>query len=261
VSAARLQLALENKLTIAAMERSFRSKSCMVRSTEPIEVSTVARVNGMAWDKGLCVLAAKSNNLELLQWLHKNGCPWTIDEVAAAAVYANGIHTLKWLQSVEPEWSDSLKQKLLFAAAWLRVQRAEWPRSFVTVVENSDPDEDLQHECWSVSTVQWAMSNGCGWGAWKCSKLKPLLFQCAGTQENTEDAHNAAECTVEWCHKKRACQLFAWAHENGCPCTCEADAAAAVAVAAVAVAAQQQQQLEYYEMMQQLVEQHNMHGH
>jgi hypothetical protein len=123
-------------------------------------------------------------------------------------------------------------------ATWLRQQRAQWPRSFVELLDREDYDNMEDNDCWSVSAVQWAMSNGCGWGAWRCRDLKALLFQCEETQEHSDNAHNDAGCSVEWCHKKRAEQLSAWAHEHGCPCTCEAGAAAA-AVAAAAAAQQQ----------------------
>jgi hypothetical protein len=101
LTAAKLQLALANKLTVEALERSLRSRSCMVLSSEPTEVLTVARLHGMAWHKGLCLLAAKHNNLQLLQWLHSNGCPWSLNDVAAAAACADSADMLNWLHSVE----------------------------------------------------------------------------------------------------------------------------------------------------------------
>jgi hypothetical protein len=270
VTAARLQLALDNNLTIAALEGSRGAYFGMAYSAEPIKTLTVARLRGITWNQKWCRVAAQRHNLELLQWLHSNGCPWSIDEVASAAVYKDNVDMLKWLHSVGPEWSYELKQHLLFAAClcdhisiatWLREQRAQWPRSFVELLEREDYDEMYDNDCWSVSAVQLAMSNGCGWGAWRCRDLKTLLFKCAETHECSDSAHEDADCSVEWCHKKWAEQLFAWAHEHGCPCTCEAKAAAAAA-AQRQHQQQQLQQVEYYQMIQHLVEQQNiLHGH
>src|SRR4051794_20936486 len=108
----------------------------MALCREPIEVLTAARLRGVRWNPEWCRVAGERNNLQLLQWLHKNGCPWVFIDVAAVAVYTGCVDTLNWLHSVEPEWSDSLKQRLLYkaclenntsSATWLREQRAEWP--------------------------------------------------------------------------------------------------------------------------------------
>eukprot|EP00953_Heterococcus_sp_UTEX-ZZ885_P027944 14934-Heterococcus_DN1.PRE.1 len=276
VTAARLQLALDNNLTIPALEGSRWAYYGMAHSAEPIKMLTVARLRGITWNPNWCRVAAARYNLELLQWLHGNGCPWSIDDVAEVAVCSDSVDVLKWLHSAEPEWSHELKQRLLFTAcicehisiaSWLREQQAPWPSSFVYLSELDDVTEMYENDCWPVSAVQWAMAIGCGWGSWDCSDLRPLLLICRETQTHNDSMHNDAVCDDELCYKKRACQLFAWAHEHGCPGTCEADAAAA-AVAAAAVAQQQQQQqqqlqqMEYYQMIQQLVEQQNiLHGH
>jgi hypothetical protein len=105
VSAARLQLALDNNLTIPALEGSRWAYYGMAHDAEPIKILTVARLRGITWNPKWCRVAAQRQDLELLQWLHSNGCPWSIDEVATAAVYKDSVDTLKWLHSVELEWT------------------------------------------------------------------------------------------------------------------------------------------------------------
>ena len=73
---------------------------------------------------------------------------------------------------------------------------AEWPSSFYFYdrAENS-------MVCWAVRAIEWALSEGCTWGDWKCDQLEPELY----TQLD---------------YKRNTVAVFAWAHENGCPCTC-----------------------------------------
>jgi hypothetical protein len=135
----------------------------MAHDAEPIKVLTVARLRGITWNPKWCRVAAQRQDLELLQWLHRNGCPWSIDEVATAAVCKDSVDTLKWLHSVELEWSHELKQRLLFVAfcdhmsiaTWLREQRAPRPSSFVHLSELDDVTEMYENDCWPVSAVQW----------------------------------------------------------------------------------------------------------
>jgi hypothetical protein len=99
---------------------------------------------------------------------------------------------------------------------WLREQGATWPESFLNAQDSS---------CWSIAAIQWALANGSTWLQWRCQDLAPQEYYCAIDGELTGAAHNDSECKQELCDKRKAAQLFAWAHEHGCPCTCVTTAA------------------------------------
>jgi hypothetical protein len=86
-TAARFLLALDNGLEMPDEDEASDSFDDLPKlSQQPIEVLTLARVHGAAWHEGLCEDAAFYGNLELLQWLHKSGCPWDVLNVATNAV-------------------------------------------------------------------------------------------------------------------------------------------------------------------------------
>jgi hypothetical protein len=86
-------------------------------------------------------------------------------------------------------------------AKWLRERGAAWPTSFVA--HSGLWQLPNATRCWTVPAMQWALANGYTWAAtnWQCQQLAPQLHIYAGS-------------------KVRAQQMFAWAHNNGCPCTC-----------------------------------------
>jgi hypothetical protein len=90
------------------------------------------------WDYSACEAAAEANNLELLQWLHDNGCPWICADVCGHAARNGSAEMLHYLyeQGAAEELDDDDETELLnFAghyghlvvAVFLREQRAEWP--------------------------------------------------------------------------------------------------------------------------------------
>jgi hypothetical protein len=81
--------------------------------------------------------------------------------------------------------------------------------------------QDCYDQCWPTSAIQWALDNGSGWLDWQCSQLAPFYYHCMGLDEMYSHAvHNDDKCTFAWCEKALAADVFAWAHDNGCPCTC-----------------------------------------
>jgi hypothetical protein len=105
-------------------------------------------------------------------------------------------------------------------ASWQ--QGAERPISFY-----SKKDTPAVSQCWPLRCVQWALANGSTWLVWRCQDLTPQHYECC-----TDGAEHGEDTCDPDCHRKNAIQLFAWAHEHGCPCTC-GEAAAAAAAAAV----------------------------
>jgi hypothetical protein len=241
MTTARLQLALRSKLKIANLQEypCALAQKVAQRSLEPQGVLTLARLHGMKWTEYFTLGAVRTNKLELLQWLVECGCPISYADALDVAVYFDHVEILAWTRSTKAvTWGQPLLQRSLelagragsvHAAAWLRSQGAKWPTSFVTV--DTSPNRASGNEYWLLSAVKWALANGCTWGNWRCQDLAPEhIF---GTV--SEGFGGAARMTLP--NKKRdktVYELFAWAHENGCPCTCEDPAAAAAALAQVA---------------------------
>jgi hypothetical protein len=228
VTAARLQLALDNGLTVAELTTDHLAVDIVKCSAEPIAVLTLLELYDMQWSTELTTAAADVEELELLQWLHKYGCPWVLDEVADCAAWCDNADMLIWLRKVTCAWPQETLNKCMRIAGcannlagvqWLHKQGAEWPDRFIL---------DSGTACWYPKAVQLALQNGADWGAWQCGGVAPDRFNCRGLNKLGKTVHDDAACKGPWCNSKIAEQLFKWAHENGCPCTCDADAAAAV---------------------------------
>jgi hypothetical protein len=80
---------------------------------------------------------------------------------------------LEWLLTVTAPWSSDLRQVMSSIAAnfsrlavtqWLTAKGAVWPEAFSV---ECGFDGDTQKICWSIAAVQWALSCGSGWLAWK----------------------------------------------------------------------------------------------
>jgi hypothetical protein len=179
-TADRLQLALDDKLTIAQLQ---------------------------ATDFGFTVsYHSLHSKMDLLQWLLRRGCPWNIDSILALiALRKLHLPLLKWMRTKSGPWAAELQAVLLrtavrteaFAAAdWLREQGAAWPNSF-------QAGAPYWVE-WTLPMVKYASEHGASWGEWKCEKFSPDMIE---QRMDPDDRQHAKE-------------LLAWAHANGCPCTC-----------------------------------------
>jgi hypothetical protein len=227
VTAARFSLALDSGLAMPDESQSGDFFDDLpLLSKQPIEVLTLARVRGAAWDEYKCIDAAYYGDFELLKWLHTSGCPWHAFSVAVHAVRGKRgqrKRMLPWLLATVKEWSQKDKNKLLLEAggaysiASLQLMQeagAEWPESFIG---EQSTGAHSRRVCWSFRAVAWPLGKGCSWGAWRCQDFAPELYT-----ELHSDEYN----------RQNAKDLFKWAHENGCPCTCEAAAADGAVVAA-----------------------------
>jgi hypothetical protein len=171
-TAARLQLALDNKLTIADLEQSDSLASKLVyQILEPISVMSLAKVYEMKWCAEFTLNAALANKLELLQWLHKVGCPWDAEKVACATAWQDSACMLRWVHSVTGPWSDETVDKAMWCAGcsgstdtmkFLRSVGAEWSVRFYDAYIG---------QCWGVHTVKLALAEGCSWDNWSCADL------------------------------------------------------------------------------------------
>jgi hypothetical protein len=227
-TAARLQVALDSGLTVAHLQQcQYTSANAMVyTSLEPLAVLNLVKLHGLKWTDSLTQNAARRNDLQLLQWLAESGCPCA-QGVGSWALEHNNMEMLQYAHSVAL-FPTKQKQALLYIAGkrselpqslymqYLRSIGADWPAAFYK--EHTGRLRRFS-QCWTVPGVQWALSNGCTWGSWKCQLAVPADYPCS-VDGLTAAEHNAADCTAVNCAKRNAAALFTWAHEHGCPCSC-----------------------------------------
>eukprot|EP00953_Heterococcus_sp_UTEX-ZZ885_P008668 5174-Heterococcus_DN1.PRE.6 len=236
MTAARLQLALDNGLAVAQLQAADHlvlSDAIVNNSLEPMEAITLARLYGLAWNTSLTEYAACFKKYELLKWLRKCGCPWDLEDIITNAHDNAELKDFKDLRAITGPWPVAALTNMSHFAAlydeldtvkWCREQGAEWPKSFYDI--RYAPNG----KCWPLRCIQWAIANGSTWLTWRCQDLAPQQYHCKlGVAEHNDDASRGHDC-----FRNAAIELFRWAHENGRPCTCN-EAAVAAAVAAVIV--------------------------
>jgi hypothetical protein len=204
-TAGRFQMALNDKLTVAQLRPGLFGHSVAQLSLDPIAVFALAKQYDLRWHVQHCLWAVLNNRLELLQWLRRRGCPWSVDHIFTklSSHRRVDVDLLKWLQTRTGPWGAPRKANLLRAAVrtenfpaaeWLREQGAAWPKSFQT---------SRYWVTWTQQMVQYALQHGALWGDWKCQKYSPAALE--------------RMCSL---NQQRVKELLDWAHANGCPCTC-----------------------------------------
>jgi hypothetical protein len=171
MSKSRLLHAKANGFSIASLDMTQDKHAELLckHSLEPERVLTVLHLHGVPWDVMMCRNAAFLNKLGLLQWLHSNDCEWEEGSVLCNASRGGSVPMLLWLVTVTQPWSEAILGEMLTAAAscdrlaaaqWLGARGAQWPLAFAS--EYIDINNVATKQCWSVSTVQWAVAAGSG---------------------------------------------------------------------------------------------------
>jgi hypothetical protein len=211
LSASRLQLAISNGLAVEGWTFEGWSHAELVckHSLEPQQVMALLRLHGVPWSATLCEVAASLSKLSLLQWLRASSCPWQESYVLGQACMRGGVAMLEWIRTVVPPWSAARKRKMLNGAGWsdnlavskwIKAQGAEWPSKFIgTGISTGTGTASVQ--CWSLTTVKWAIASGSRWLDWLC-------------EDYVADKYTESDA------KQHAVDVLKWAHANGCPCTC-----------------------------------------
>jgi hypothetical protein len=65
--------------------------------------------------------AAERGNLEMVQWLHNQGCPWN-EDACTAAVERDDFEMLEWLHIAGSPWDDGNRR----APAWRNQREMMW---------------------------------------------------------------------------------------------------------------------------------------
>ena len=78
----------------------------------------------------VCCAAARGGQIETLQWLRRNGAPWSASAIAAAASGGH-IHVLRWMRANACPWDEDACARAagegnIAALEWLRDAGAPW---------------------------------------------------------------------------------------------------------------------------------------
>lgn len=111
------------------------------------------------WDFTICASAASKGNIEVLEWLRKNGCPW--DSSACASAALNGhFNTLKWLKNNGCPWN---RNTCINAAKYGDLEILKWCRSYKPPcpwdVETPNAAAKNGHR----EILKWCRTQGCPW--------------------------------------------------------------------------------------------------
>lgn len=144
------------------------------------------RSNGGKWSESLVrdALVRSECNLELIQWLYEEGCPFTDEDFRTAFSMAEDEEALTWLRSVTTVWDETLCEKAAkggtYCLKWLRENGCPWDeRTCYQAAKHS-----------ALTNLKWARENGCPW------------------------THEVCKIAV----KNGDLRIFKWAIENGCKC-------------------------------------------
>ena len=100
------------KDNVAAEERSVKR----IRLTRSV-IANKIRLIPLPWNEFTCRNAAKFGHLELLKWLHEQGCPWDCLTFSNAAGFGN-IEMLEWLYQMKCPWDSTACSQAIDAGNW-----------------------------------------------------------------------------------------------------------------------------------------------
>ena len=122
-----------------------------------LEVLQWLHANGCPLGANTCMYAARGGHLEVLQWLRANGCPWGRNTCSGAAEGGH-LEVLQWARVNGCPWDEDTCR---FAAQGGHLEVLQWAHA------NGCPWDELT--CyWAaygghLEVVQWARANGCPW--------------------------------------------------------------------------------------------------
>jgi len=128
------------------------------------------REQGCPWNKQTFENVAKIGNLGIMKWLRDQGCHWNIWTFAYAAKNGN-LENMKWLKEQGCPWDEwafayAAKNGNLENMKWLREQECPWNEwTFKGVAKNGNLDN-----------MKWLKEQGCPWK----STLRTGLFYRPG---------------------------------------------------------------------------------
>jgi hypothetical protein len=125
-------------------------------------VQRLQRGGRLSRKEGLCEAAARSGQLEVLQWLRANSCPWD-GFTCALAVEDGHLEVRQWLLANGCPWDE---RTCSWAAAGGHLKVLQWLRANGCLCD--------EETCMSAArgghleVLQCARENGCPWKKWTC---------------------------------------------------------------------------------------------
>ena len=77
-----------------------------------LEILKYLHENGCPWDEDSCYNASENGNLEVLKYLHENNCPWNSNSSAAAS-HNKQLECLKYLHENGCPWNKGSFQFIM----------------------------------------------------------------------------------------------------------------------------------------------------
>ena len=110
-----------------------------------------------------CSMAAKQGDLEMLQWLHRNGCPWN-EETCMCAAEKGHLEILQWARMNGCPWNErtcslAARNGHLGVLQWAHINGCSWNENTCASAARNG----------QMEVLQWAQTNGCPWNASTCS--------------------------------------------------------------------------------------------
>jgi len=162
----------------------------------------------------LCAFAAKEGEIEVLEWLVKEGCP-LFDTAREAAIEANHLKVLKWLithgcpGTIKIDYSLAVRYSRHEIFKWLVEQKFRWDEGLpisAALIGNLD-------------VLKWLREEGCPWDdervvltAVKHSQFEVLRW---ATQIGCSWPEIDPWLVVKWTYSENDIKVLQWIHDEG----------------------------------------------
>lgn len=146
----------------------------------PLECIKYARTRGCSLTKEACNYAVLLGRLDVLQYLHKNGCEWNESEVVRTALQSGHLNCLKYLVKNGVRWPNCIYKISNIECLKYAYENGCQLGTFV-----------MSHfaETNNIECLKYAHENGCRWNQW----------------------------TINEAAKNNHFDIVKYAYENGCP--------------------------------------------
>lgn len=158
----------------------------------------------------LCSKAAKYGRLETLKWAALSYACFRVWQVPAAAAEANDMDMLKWARKIGCPWDESTCANAAFHGNleilhYARSQGCRWDESTCSAAAGRG----------HLETLQWAHDNGCRWNEWTCAAASGNGF-LETLKWLREHGCPWDENTLHYAELNDHVEVAAWARANGC---------------------------------------------
>lgn len=158
----------------------------------------------------LCAVAAKFGRLETLEWAAGTKLCFRTWHVPAAAAEANDLRMLKWAKRIGCPWDESTCANSAFHGnidilKYARSKGCPWDESTCSAAAGRG----------HLETLKWAHENGCRWNEWTCAAAAGN-----GYIDTLKWAHEHGcpwdEKTLHYADMNDQLEIAVWARANGC---------------------------------------------